>query len=115
MTVTLLATYFTRMDFWLAGASVVCVAGALFAISSPMQLLLIEYSKGGELMGGAMVQVAFNLGNAIGAFLGGLPLAHGQSAGVTGLVGATLSGLAIPLLGFFLLKVRSAKRIDTGK
>ena len=66
-------------------------------------------------MGGAMVQVAFNLGNAIGAFLGGLPLAHGQSAGVTGLVGATLSGLAIPLLGFFLLKVRGAKRIDTGK
>lgn len=48
--------------------------GCLFAISPPQQILLLRYSKGGELMGGAMVQLAFNLGNAIGARVGGLPI-----------------------------------------
>lgn len=48
--------------------------GCLFAVSSPQQLLLLRFSKGGELMGGAMVQIAFNSGNAIGAWLGGLPI-----------------------------------------
>lgn len=48
--------------------------GCLFAISAPQQLLLLRFSKGGELMGGAMVQLAFNLGNAVGAWLGGLPI-----------------------------------------
>ena len=46
-----------------------CTAG-LFAVSSPQQVLLIRYSKGGEMLGAASVQVAFNLGNAIGAYCG---------------------------------------------
>lgn len=54
----------------------VCTTG-LFAVSSPQQLLLLRHSEGGELLGAASVQVAFNLGNAIGAYCGGLPLEAG--------------------------------------
>lgn len=50
------------------------LTAGLFAVSSPQQLLLIRFSKGGELMGGAMIQIAFNFGNALGAYIGGLPI-----------------------------------------
>ena len=44
----------------------------LFAVSAPEQLLIIRVAKGGEMLGAASVQMAFNLGNAIGAYAGGL-------------------------------------------
>jgi len=47
---------------------------SLFAVSPPQQNLLFRFSKGGELFGGAFVQIAFSLGNALGAWLGGLPI-----------------------------------------
>lgn len=47
-----------------------CAAG-LFGVSAPLQTLLLQNSKGGELLGAAGVQVAFNVGNALGAYLGG--------------------------------------------
>lgn len=43
----------------------------LFAVSLPQQVLMVRFSKGGELLGGAMIQIGFNLGNAIGAWVGG--------------------------------------------
>ncbi|MDD6209335.1 MAG: MFS transporter AraJ [Bacteroidales bacterium] len=83
--------------FFLAGVSwlmvllmCLCTAG-LFALSSPQQILLIRYSKGGELLGAASVQVAFNLGNALGAYFGGLPLQAGMSYQYPALVGAPLA------------------------
>ncbi|WP_297903763.1 MFS transporter AraJ [uncultured Parabacteroides sp.] len=74
-----------------------CTAG-LFAVSSPQQVLLIRYSKGGEMLGAASVQVAFNLGNAIGAYCGGLPLEAGLGYKYPALIG---SGFAFT--GFLLL------------
>ena len=59
---------------WCLVPLMVIACGCLFAVSPPQQVLLLRFSKGGELMGGAMVQLAFNLGNAIGAWLGGLPI-----------------------------------------
>ena len=38
-----------------------CTAG-LFAVSSPEQVLMIRVAPGGEMLGGACVQMAFNLG-----------------------------------------------------
>lgn len=40
--------------------------GRLFCVSSPQQLLILENSRGGEMLGAALVQVAFNLGNCRG-------------------------------------------------
>lgn len=51
-----------------------CIAaGLLFAISSPEQVSILRVSPGGLLLGASMVQAAFNLGNAIGAYVGGIP------------------------------------------
>nr|MBB6229692.1 putative MFS family arabinose efflux permease [Mucilaginibacter sp. FT3.2] len=54
------------------------VAGSLsMAIGSPIQTLMINTAKGAEMLGAAATQAAFNIGNALGAFLGGLPIAWG--------------------------------------
>lgn len=39
------------------------------------------------MMGGAMVQLAFNLGNAVGAYFGGLSIEHGAGLESTALIG----------------------------
>ncbi|MBQ9213219.1 MAG: MFS transporter [Bacteroidales bacterium] len=69
----------------------------LFALSSPQQLLIIKHGKGGEKLGGALVQVAFNVGNAVGAFLGGLPILQGYNYNHS-----ALSGIPFGILGFSL-------------
>lgn len=48
--------------------------GCLFGVSAPQQFLILRYSYGGEMMAAASIQIAFNLGNALGAYLGGLPI-----------------------------------------
>ena len=44
-------------------------------------------ASGGELLGGASIQMAFNMGNALGAFCGGLPIAAGLPPRYAALVG----------------------------
>ena len=75
--------------------TVLCCAG-LFAVSSPQQLLIINHAPGGEMMGGAMIQIAFNLGNALGAYFGGLPIDSGAGVRYSALIGA-----AFILIGLF--------------
>ncbi|TDQ11343.1 MFS transporter [Pedobacter metabolipauper] len=54
------------------------VTGAIaFALASPIQMLMINTAKGSEMLAASVSQASFNIGNALGAFLGGLPLAAG--------------------------------------
>ena len=87
---------------WLsAGLMVVCTAG-LFAVSSPQQFLILKYAPGGEMLGGAAIQVAFNLGNALGAYLGGLPIDHGLPYRYAALVGAPMVALGLAAMVTFV-------------
>ena len=70
----------------------------LFALSAPQQVLIIQYSPGGEILGAASAQVAFNLGNALGAFMGGLPVTYGLGYQFT-----TIPGIVLAFGGFLLL------------
>jgi len=54
------------------------LTGAIaFAVASPIQMLMINTAKGSEMLAASVSQASFNIGNALGAFLGGLPLAAG--------------------------------------
>jgi DHA1 family arabinose polymer transporter-like MFS transporter len=65
------------------------VAGSCsLALAAPIQILMIQSSQGAELLGASVTQAAFNLGNALGAFLGGLPLAAGYGYTSAELVGS---------------------------
>lgn len=109
MTFALAATWLDTFSIWTAGGSIVVAATMLFALSSPMQLMLIEYSPGGELMGGAMVQVAFNLGNAVGAFFGGLPISAGHGPESSALVGTVMAAASIGVVWIFIRTTASRR------
>ncbi len=74
-----------------------CGAG-LFALSAPLQILLLQNAKGGELLGAAGGQIAFNLGSAVGAYCGGMMLTLGLAYNYVALPAALLSFAAMSSL-----------------
>ena len=83
---------------------------ALFVVSAPQQLLMAEAGKGGgELIGGATVQIAFNFGNAVGSMVGGgvLDASH-MNYHYPALSGVPFAALAVLLL--VLYSVRYERR-----
>ena len=80
----------------------VIAAGLLFAISSPEQVSILRVAPGGLLLGASMVQAAFNLGNAIGAYVGGIPFSMGMDISFVTIFGAILAFIgAISLLLYY--------------
>jgi DHA1 family arabinose polymer transporter-like MFS transporter len=75
----------------------VCCMG-LFALSAPLQILLLQNAKGGEMLGAAGGQMAFNLGSAVGAYCGGLMLTAGFAYNYVALPAALLSFFAMSSL-----------------
>lgn len=74
-----------------------CCAG-LFALAAPLQILLLQNARGGEMLGAAGGQIAFNLGSAIGAFCGGIMITYGYGWNAVTLPAALLSFLAMTSL-----------------
>lgn len=101
---TLVFLFFDTANKWLTVLLMcVCTMG-LFAVSSPLQISIIHFAKGGELFGAACIQVAFNLGNALGATLGGLPLKAGMGYQYTALIGAPFALSGVVFLTLFFRK-----------
>lgn len=94
---------------WLSAALMVVCTGCLFAVSSPQQFLILKYAPGGELLGGASIQMAFNMGNAVGAFCGGLPIEAGLSPRYAALVGVPFVALGLLSFIIFCRKYESAR------
>lgn len=73
-------------------------AAEIFALGGPLQYLIIRFSKGGEMLGGAAIQIAFNVSNALAAFMGGLAINAGLGITSPALVGipfAIIAGSAL--------------------
>lgn len=66
----------------------------LFGIGGPLQYLIVRYAKGGEMLGGAGIQIAFNVSNAVAAAVGGAVINHGF-----GLSSPALVGIPCALIG----------------
>ena len=93
--IVLLLIFFLSPYPWLSALLMCLCTAGLFAVSSPEQVLIIRVAKGGEMLGAACVQVAFNLGNAIGAYVGGLAISGGYRY-------PALAGVPFALVGFIL-------------
>ncbi|WP_423999287.1 MFS transporter [Maribacter sp. IgM3_T14_3] len=88
------------------------VIGAIsFTVATPIQMAIINTSKGSEMLGSSMNQSAFNMGNASGAYLAGLPIAFGYGIIYSSLVGAILafSGVLIAVAILLVRKRKEAK------
>ena len=89
----------------IASIILMCVCtGCLFAVSAPQQVLLIENARGGEMLGASFSQISFNLGNAIGAFVGALPDKYGLGYQNTAKPGAFFEFIGFVMLFYFYRK-----------
>ena len=93
--IVLLLIFFLSPNPWCSAILMALCTAGLFAVSSPEQVLIIRVAPGGEMLGGACVQMAFNLGNAIGAYVGGLAVGIGYQY-------PALFGVPFAMVGFSL-------------
>ena len=108
--VGLLAVFLVPGSRWSTALFAFVISFALFFVSAPQQLLMAEAGKGGgELIGGATVQIAFNFGNAVGSMVGGgvLDASH-MNYHYPALSGVPFAALAVLLL--VLYSVRYERR-----
>lgn len=87
-----------------AAIMMIFITGAIgFSVISPMQMLIMQVAKGSEMLASSVLQASSNMGNALGAFLGGLPIAAGF-----GYLSAEYVGIALALCGLvFCLVLKS--------
>ncbi len=75
---------------------------AMFSMSSAQQLIMVKVgSGGGEMIGSACVQIAYNGANALGAIIGQTVLNAGFSYNVSSVAGAPFALVAMALLLVF--------------
>lgn len=97
-----------------AAALMFLCAFGMFFVSSPQQLLMVKVGRGGgEMIGSACVQVAFNLGNAFGAMIGQTVLNAGASYAWPSLAGIPCSLAAVVLLAVFFTRFERRYRPST--
>jgi len=97
MVISLITVSFAS-EYKVASVIMTFITGAIaFAMIAPIQMLMINAAKEAEMMASAVSQGAFNISNALGAYLGGLPIAAGYGYTSPQWVGALLA-----LIGFFV-------------
>src|SRR5690606_29044639 len=79
-----------------------------FSLTAPLQTAIIKAAKGAEKLGSSMNQSAFNMGNASGAYLGGLPMVFGLGVAYASVVGALLA-FSGALIGLAILQLQKAR------
>lgn len=97
MMFSLAGVFFLSEHTWLSLA-LTFICGALsMSVAAPINIMMMKAAPKSEMMAAAFMQAAFNCANAMGAFLGGLPLEKGYSYNYPSLVGVgmTLIGLII--------------------
>ena len=77
MAINLLGVYFLSGNQTISLILVFVTGSLSFAVVAPIQMLMIQAAKDAEMIASASLQAGFNIGNALGAFLGGLPLVMG--------------------------------------
>lgn len=97
---------------WIAGISVFLMAAFGFATVSPIQKLVMDRAShaGAPTMAASVNIGMFNLGNALGAWAGGVTIAAGFGLASPNWAGAILSFIA---LGLAILAWQSSRKGDT--
>jgi MFS transporter, DHA1 family, inner membrane transport protein len=107
--VVLLAYVFTAQSVVLGSINIFLI-GTTVAIGPALQLRLMDVAGEAQVMAAALNHSAFNVANALGAWLGGLAIAAGLGWTATGWVGALL---ALAGLGVFAWALADARQHPT--
>lgn len=79
-----------------------------FSVVAPIQMLMIQAATGAEMIASAALQASFNIGNALGAFLGGIPLVMGYDFTSPNFVGLLMALTGALITSLLILKSRSS-------
>lgn len=102
MVVCLLAVHFTAHIEWMAYVMAFVTGVISFSVGSPIQMMLIRDAKGAETFAASAGQASFNMGNTLGAYLGGLPIVMGFAYDTPVLIGAGMASIGVLLTYAFL-------------
>lgn len=100
---------FTASNLWLASVNVLLI-GTVVALGPALQIRLMDVAGDAQTLAAALNHSAFNMANALGAWLGGVTIAAGLGWASTGWVGMLLAmgGLAVFALSVMALPRREA-------
>ncbi|GAB2787161.1 MFS transporter [Halomonas shantousis] len=103
--------YFAASSVWL-GILFVGLVGTGMALGPALQTRLMDVAEDAQTMAASLNHAAFNIANALGAWLAGVTVKLGFAWSTTGLVGAVLAagGLAIFMAGVWTERRRLAAR-----
>jgi DHA1 family inner membrane transport protein len=87
----------TAHDKALAAITILLVGGLGFATVPPLQKRVLDQAQGAPTLASAVNIGAFNLGNAVAAWLGGVVIAAGLGYTAPNWVGALLAGSALAM------------------
>ena len=111
MAICLLVVYFTSHIQIVAYIMSFITGLIAFTIGSPIQMILINNAKGSETLAAAAGQASFNIGNALGAFLGGIPIALGYGFNSQLWVGFLMASIGA-IIGTIFLKLKSKEKVN---
>ncbi|WP_342617957.1 MFS transporter [Rhodoferax sp. GW822-FHT02A01] len=86
--------------------------GCTFAAGPAIQTRLMDVAADGQTLAAASMHSAFNIANALGAWLGGLVIAYGYGYAATGYVGAVLSFFGLFVFAASVLLERRNGRVN---
>ncbi|MDR3510741.1 MAG: MFS transporter [Caulobacteraceae bacterium] len=93
---------------WTAAVNLFLIGGGI-AVVPALQTRLMDTAAEAQTLAAAMNHSAFNMANALGAWLGGVVIAAGLGWTSTGWVGAALALAALPILGLSAFLDRKAQ------
>ncbi|WP_443946028.1 MFS transporter [Pedobacter sp. AW1-32] len=102
MVVVLVIVHFVSSNQILSLVMTFITGAVAFSLASPIQMLMIQSAKGSEMLAASASQASFNIGNALGAYFGGLPLVYGYGYTAPAYVGAAMAFIGA-LFAFWLI------------
>ena len=84
-----------------------------FTFIASIQMLMIQIAVGAEMIASAAIQASFNIGNALGAFLGGLPLIAGFSYASPNLIGIGMSLMGVLFTVMLVQRKKATLKLQT--
>lgn len=105
VSILLLIFFFSANQYLFLVFTFLC--GALsFSLAAPINILMLKEAKDSEMMSAAFMQAAFNIANALGAYLGGIPLQFQLSYSYPSLMGATLTLTGLLICSVYVRKYK---------
>lgn len=106
----LLVVHFTASHTTMAYIMAFITGTISFTSGAPIQMMLIRDAKGAETFAAAAGQACFNMGNTLGAYLGGIPITLGFAYDTPVLVGVGMAFIGA-ILAYAFLKGRPSGKI----